>query len=78
MSHWWVIPMKKARYVYWGAVAYNPDTGQTGKASNELQQRTAENEALVRSNCTYNLIAISMLSGNLWCINKDQIGLFWF
>ena len=47
-------PNEKARYVYWGAVAYNPDTGQTGKASNELRKRTAENEALVRSNCTYN------------------------
>ena len=47
-------PNEKARYVYWGSVAYNPDTGQTGKTSNELRKRTAENEALIRSNCTYN------------------------
>ena len=47
-------PNEKARYVYWGSVAYNPDTGQTGKTSNELRKRAAENQALVNSGCTYN------------------------
>lgn len=47
-------PDEKARYVYWGAVAYNPDTRQTGKTSNEFRKRAAENAALVSGGCTYN------------------------
>ena len=47
-------PDEEARYIYWGAVAYNPDTGQTGKTSNELRKRMSENTALYTAGCTYN------------------------
>ena len=47
-------PNEKARYIYWGAVAYNPDTGQTGKTSNELRKSVAEYMALNQGGCTYN------------------------
>ena len=44
-------PDEKARYIYWGGIAYNPDTGLTGKTSDELRKIDAENSALQNAGC---------------------------
>ena len=47
-------PDQKARYVYWGGVSYNAQTGSTGKTSNGLRKAEAENTVLQNAGCSKN------------------------
>ena len=47
-------PSKNSTKMFWGGVAYNPQTGLVGKSSNSLRKYEAENAVLKNAGCNDN------------------------
>lgn len=45
-------PESKANYIYWGGLAYNPDTGVSGKSADNTIKQQSEINALKNAGCT--------------------------